>query len=69
MANITEILGTDSVSASRPVINTNFELLNDEIASIMAYLDPTTGILSGVINVTTQELNISAGGSSIATIN
>lgn len=69
MANITEILGTDSVSASRPVINTNFELLNDELASIMAYLDPTTGILSGVINVTTQELNITAGGSSIATIN
>lgn len=65
MANITEILGTDSVSTSRPIINTNFELLNDELASIMAYLDPTTGILSGVINVTTQELTLSG----IASIN
>jgi hypothetical protein len=61
MANITEILGTDSVSSSRPVINMNFELLNDEIASITSFLDPTTGILSGLISLSTQSLNISAG--------
>jgi hypothetical protein len=67
MANITEILGTDSVSSSRPVINTNFELLNDELATITAYLDPTTGILSGLINATTQAINI-ASGTPIASI-
>ena len=45
MANITEILGTDSVSSLRPVINSNFELLNDELASITSItslLDPNT---------------------------
>ena len=42
MANITEILGTDSVSSLRPVINSNFELLNDELASITSLLDPNT---------------------------
>ena len=46
MANITEILGTDSVSSSRPTINNNFELLNDELASVTALLNPTTSVLS-----------------------
>jgi len=45
MANITEILGTDSVSSSRPIINTNFELLNDELASVISLLNPTTQVL------------------------
>ena len=48
MANITEILGTDSVSSSRPVINSNFELLNDELATVTSLLDPTTAVLSGL---------------------
>lgn len=65
MANITEILGTDSVSSSRPVINMNFELLNDEIASITAYLDPTTGILSSLTSLGAQALTISSGATSI----
>ena len=68
MANITEILGTDSVSSSRPVINTNFELLNDELATITSFLDPTTGILSGLLSLTSQAATISAGGTSIANI-
>lgn len=61
MANITEILGTDSVSSSRPVINTNFELLNDELASVVAMLNPTTGVLQGLTNTTTQRLNVVDG--------
>ena len=61
MANITEILGTDSVSSSRPVINTNFELLNDELASVIAMLNPTTGVLQGLTNTTTQRLNVVDG--------
>ena len=61
MANITEILGTDSVSSSRPVINSNFELLNDELATVTGLLDPTTAVLSGLTNATTQELNVVNG--------
>ena len=61
MANITEILGTDSVSSSRPVINSNFELLNDELASVTGLLDPTTAVLAGLTNATSQELNVVNG--------
>ena len=69
MANITEILGTDSVSSSRPVINSNFELLNDEIATITALLDPTTSTLTGLSNLSTQALVVAAGGTTFATVN
>jgi hypothetical protein len=69
MANITEILGTDSVSSSRPVINNNFELLNDDIAAITALLDPTTATLSGLTGLSTQALTVAAGGSTLATVN
>jgi len=68
MANITEILGTDSVSSSRPVINSNFELLNDEVASITALLDPTTATLSNVTSISANSLSLLSGGSSIASI-
>jgi hypothetical protein len=68
MANITEILGTDSVSSSRPVINSNFELLNDELASITALLDPTTSTLSNVASISTSALTLTSGGSAIASI-
>jgi hypothetical protein len=65
MANITEILGTDSVSSSRPTINSNFELLNDELASITALLDPTTATLSSVTSITAQTLTLTNGSTSI----
>lgn len=68
MANITEILGTDSVSSSRPTINSNFELLNDELATITALLDPTTSTLSGLTSVSAASLSLISGGSAIATI-
>lgn len=61
MANITEILGTDSISSSRPVINSNFQLLNDDIADLQGLLDPTSATLSGVSSVTTQALTVSEG--------
>jgi hypothetical protein len=61
MANITEILGTDSVSSSRPTINSNFELLNDELASVTALLNPVTGVLSGLTSATAQQLSIVDG--------
>jgi len=61
MANITEILGTDSVSSSRPTINSNFELLNDELASVTALLNPVTGVMSGLTSVTSQQLTVVDG--------
>ena len=66
MANITEILGTDSVSSSRPVINSNFELLNDELASVLALLNPTTGVLSGLTSANSQQLSIVDGVTSVS---
>jgi len=68
MANITEILGTDSVSSSRPVINSNFELLNDELASVTALLNPTTGVLSGLTSATSEQLNV-VDGSTLLSVN
>ena len=66
MANITEILGTDSVSSSRPIINSNFELLNDELASVVALLNPVTNTLSGVTSATTEQLNVVDGTTLLA---
>lgn len=61
MANITEILGTDSVSSSRPTINSNFELLNDELASMIALLNPTTSVIEGLSSATTASLTVNDG--------
>lgn len=61
MANITEILGTDSVSSSRPTINSNFELLNDELASVIALINPTVKTATGLNNVVTKGLTVSDG--------
>ena len=69
MANITEILGTDSVSSSRPIINSNFELLNDELASVTALLNPTTSALTGVSKVTTAELLVLLNGTNLLSVN
>jgi len=69
MANITEILGTDSVSSSRPIINTNFELLNDELASVISLLNPTTQVLSGVSNITTAAITVSQNNLNLLQVN
>ena len=55
---VTEILGTDSLSSSRITINTNFTTLEDEVADIKTYLDPTAQTLSGVA-ITGTSLNVS----------
>lgn len=46
MASITTILGTDSVSSSRIVINNNFGALNTELGQIAAVLNTTAQTLS-----------------------
>ena len=68
MANITEILGTDSVSSSRPIINSNFELLNDELASVVSLLNPTTLTLEGLLSVTAENLIISQSGVNLLSV-
>ena len=69
MANITEILGTDSVSSSRPIINSNFELLNDELASVTALLNPTTLTLSGIASISTASLTVAQTGVNLLLVN
>ena len=46
MASITTILGTDSVSSSRIVINNNFNALNSELGDIASVLNTTTQTLA-----------------------
>jgi len=68
MANIQQILGTDSISASRTVINDNFSAINAELVDILSYLDTTNLTLSGMSLVETDQLTVpnvadlSAGG-------
>ena len=62
MANITEILGTDSISSSRLTINSNFTAVNDEIADLTALVDPVTSTISGIESVSAESLNLSVVG-------
>jgi hypothetical protein len=66
MANITEILGTDSLSSSRLTINSNFTALNDEIADITSLVDPVTSTITGIDSISAESINLSylQGGSS-----
>ena len=67
MANITEILGTDSLSSSRLTINSNFTALNDEIADITSLVDPVTSTIAGIDSVAAESINLSylQGGSTL----
>jgi len=60
--NTTEILGTDSISGSRIVINDNFSILRDEINSIEAFIDPDSGTIDGLNSLTTLELRVGPAG-------
>ena len=46
MASITTILGTDSVSSSRIVINNNFNALNTELGTVASLLNTTAQTLT-----------------------
>lgn len=59
---VTEILGTDSISGSRIVINDNFAILRDEINSIESYLDPDSGTIDGLNSLSTLELFVGQTG-------
>lgn len=62
MANITLILGTDSVSSSRVTINDNFSNINAELADIASVLDTTNETIAlsgsaafGSLNIATNK--------------
>lgn len=59
---LTEILGTDSISGSRIVINDNFSILRDEINAIEVYLDPDAGTLDGLNSIQSLELKVGPVG-------
>lgn len=59
---VTTILGTDSLTASRPIINDNFNILKDEINAIEAYIDPDAGTISGLVSAQSSELRVGTVG-------
>lgn len=69
MANITEILGTDSLSSSRITINGNFSSLNNELADVTTLLDTTTSTITNLSSVQTEAITIQNGGTLITEAN
>ena len=61
MATISLIQGTDSLSASRVILNGNFTALNDELGLLTALLDPTTSNLSGVNSIDATSIDVDGG--------
>jgi hypothetical protein len=55
---VTTILGTDSLTASRPILNDNFNILKDEINAIESYIDPDAGTISGLVSLQSGELRV-----------
>ena len=56
--SVTEILGTDSLSGSRLVINDNFNILASEINAMEVYFNPTAGTLNNLNDVKTESLRV-----------
>jgi hypothetical protein len=56
--SVTEILGTDSLSGSRLVINDNFNILASEINAMEIYFNPTAGTITNLNDVKTESLRV-----------
>jgi hypothetical protein len=56
--SVTEILGTDSLSGSRLVINDNFNVLASEINAMEVYFAPAAGTLTNLNNFSTEALRV-----------
>jgi hypothetical protein len=56
--SVTEILGTDSLSGSRLVINDNFNILASEVNAIEVYFNPTAGTITNLNDVKTEALRV-----------
>jgi hypothetical protein len=61
MASITQILGTDSLSSSRIILNDNFSALNTELSQISTLLNTTAQTLSLSGNVRAGSLTVNNG--------
>ena len=71
--SVTEILGTDSVSGSRIVINDNFSILATEINAMETYFSPSAATITNLTQITTETLTVglatpklTVGASSVA---
>lgn len=69
MASITPILGTDSLSSSRVVINFNFESIRTDLADIAALLNTSNQTLSLTGEITSSGLNIVNGATNLFDVN
>lgn len=56
--SVTEILGTDSLSGSRLVINDNFNILASEINQMEIYFNPVAGTINNLIDLKTNSLRV-----------
>jgi len=56
--SVTEILGTDSLSGSRIVINDNFNILASEINAMEVYFNPSAGTITNLQDVKTEALRV-----------
>ena len=56
--SVTEILGTDSLSGSRLVLNDNFNILTSEINAMDVYINPTAGTITNLNDLKTESLRV-----------
>ena len=56
--SVTELLGTDSLSGSRLVLNDNFNILTSEINAMEVYINPTAGTILNLNNLQTEALRV-----------
>ena len=61
MATITQILGTDSLSSSRIVLNDNFTAINDQVEDIAGLLDVNTQTLTLTGNLNADGIQLTSG--------
>lgn len=56
--SVTEILGTDSLSGSRLVLNDNFNILASEINAMENYFNPSAGTITNLNDLKTESLRV-----------
>lgn len=69
MASITPILGTDSLSSSRIVLNNNFESIRTELVGISSLLNVTGQTLQLTGGITSSTLSILSGATNLFLVN
>jgi len=59
---ITSLQGADGLTGSRPIINDNFRIVEDEINAIESFIDPDAGTIDGLNSLETLELFVGPAG-------